>query len=309
MLGAGGDEAAPSGTVHLRIASDGSRPPALTALRSTDGETWWPAGAPFAVGGEGQLKLGVVALGSSVSEPAGFDHLRVEGERPCGAPDVVAPETTHTLDRRADGSVRVTLAAVDDATGGGVAATEYRIGAGAPATYEGPFTLTSPGEHVVEYRSRDRAGNVEPPQLLRVSIAGPPPTEGAGGPEQVAPVPRGVTDRRPAVRPRVRITAPGRARLRASRLARRGVRVRVACQAVASVRVTLAVGPRAARRLGLARPTLARRVARCGTLIDVRLAPRGRVRRVVRHAQRPFVATIEARAGGAPRDRLRVKVR
>ena len=298
-----------SGTAHLRFVSSGARPPAFTALRSADGQTWTPVGEPFALGGSGQLKLGVVALGSSVSEPAGFDHLRVEGEQPCGAPDVVAPETTHTLDRLPDGAVRVTLAAVDDATGGGVDRTEYRVGAGAFATYDGPFTLTSPGEHVVEYRSLDRAGNVEATQPLRVAIASPPPTEGSGGHGPSAAAPRGITDRHPAVRPMVRITAPRDAPLHASRLARRGVRVRVACQAVASVRVTLAVGPRAARRLRLERRTLAHRVARCGAFLDLRLAPRGRARRVVRHAKRPFVATIEARAGGAPRDRLRVRVR
>jgi PKD repeat protein len=303
---ADGAGAAPSGTAHLRIVSSGTRPATFTALRSADGEHWTPAGDPFTVGGAGQLELGVVALGTSVSEPAGFDHVRVEGGQPCGAPDVTPPETTHTLDRQPDGAVRVTLAAVDDATGSGVARTEYRVGAGAFVPYDAPFTLTAPGEHLVEYRSLDRAGNAEPAQPLRIAIAGAPPAEGTGEPGPGAIVPRGVTDRQPTVRPMVRITAPKR--LRAARLARRGVRVVVACRGVASVRVTLAVRSRVARRLGLGRRTLAGRVVRCGAVLDVRLAPRGRARRIVRRAARPFAVTIEARAAGVPRDRLRVTV-
>ena len=310
---AGGDRAdavgTPGDTAQLRIVSSGARPPTFTALHSADGATWTPVGGPFAVAGAGQLKLGVAALGSSVSEPAGFDHLRVEGEHACGAPDVVPPETTHTLDRHPDGPVRIALAAVDDATGSGVARTEYRVGAGAFVPYDGPVTLTEPGEHPVEYRSLDRAGNVEPAQALRIAIPGPPPTGPSGDLRPGPAVPRGIGDRRPAVRPAVRITAPRRARLRASRLARQGVRVRVACRAVASVRVSLSVGSRAARRLGLRHRTLARRVARCGLPSGVRLALRGGARRAVRRAGRPFVATIEARASGAPRDRLRVTIR
>ena len=107
----------------------------------------------------------------------------------------------------------------------------------------------------------------------------------------------------------MRITAPARrARLQASQLARQGVRVRVACRAVASVRVSLSVGARVARRLGLRDRTLAGRVARCPIPSGVRLALGGRARRAVRR-RRPFVATIEARAAGAPRDRLRVTIR
>jgi hypothetical protein len=106
----------------------------------------------------------------------------------------------------------------------------------------------------------------------------------------------------------VRITAPGRTRLRTATLVRSGVRVRAACRAVGRVRVTLVVSTPVARRLGLARRTLANRLVPCGERLSVRLAPRGRARRVLRRTERAFGAGIEVRAG-ALRDRRQVKFR
>ncbi|MGQ0645150.1 MAG: OmpL47-type beta-barrel domain-containing protein, partial [Elusimicrobiota bacterium] len=57
-------------------------------------------------------------------------------------------------------STTVGLSAQDGAGGSGVAFTEYRIDGGSFITYSAPFTL-SEGVRLVEYRSRDNAGNVE----------------------------------------------------------------------------------------------------------------------------------------------------
>jgi cytochrome c len=69
--------------------------------------------------------------------------------------------------------VRVTLSGADDA-GSGVAGTEYRVDGGAWTAYAAPFTLSRNGTHVVEYRSTDRAGNVEPARsaTFRIKIPG-----------------------------------------------------------------------------------------------------------------------------------------
>jgi glucose/arabinose dehydrogenase/regulation of enolase protein 1 (concanavalin A-like superfamily)/plastocyanin len=65
--------------------------------------------------------------------------------------------------------VTVTLSA-DDATSG-VAATHYRMaGDDDHNVYTGPFTVTDAGEHVVEFRSVDVAGNVEDWQSVEFTI-------------------------------------------------------------------------------------------------------------------------------------------
>ena len=83
------------------------------------------------------------------------------------AADEAAPTTTHTITPAAptgDGTykkpVTITLAATD--TGGsGVDRTEYRINDGAWTAYSAPVTRQQPGVYKFDYRSRDRAGNVE----------------------------------------------------------------------------------------------------------------------------------------------------
>ena len=91
--------------------------------------------------------------------------------------DATAPTTTVQLDGAApvptyDGPVDVTLSATDGTGGTGVEWTEYSVDGGAftrsdntgevdPFVTE--FTVTGDGDHTVEYRSRDRSGNVQDP--------------------------------------------------------------------------------------------------------------------------------------------------
>ncbi|HEX5620697.1 MAG TPA: PKD domain-containing protein [Solirubrobacteraceae bacterium] len=89
--------------------------------------------------------------------------------------DTAAPTTTSSLD--GDGPVEVTLSATDGA-GTGVEWTEYRIDGGAFTRHDNTaqdspfvttFTVSGDGTHLVEFRSRDRSGNVEDP-LKQVSF-------------------------------------------------------------------------------------------------------------------------------------------
>ena len=61
----------------------------------------------------------------------------------------------------------------DDGAGTGVATTEYRIGGGAWTTYTAPFTVAASA--VIDYRSTDVRGNVEPAktQEVRIDAAAP----------------------------------------------------------------------------------------------------------------------------------------
>lgn len=287
--------ASAGGARHLRIVSDGARPATFTGLRSGDGGDWEAAGAPFRVGGTGPLHAGVVALGPPGSAAVGFEGIDVTGPVPCGAPDAIAPETSHVLEARGDGAT-VRLAAVDDATGSGVARTEHRVDGGPPAAYAGPFAIAGAGPHVVEYRSVDRVGNAEPFRRLELALGAPrpgaPPRGGGSAPPPPVEAPA-------ADEPRVRLLGADRRRIPLRAFARRGLRVRVACTPATVVRLVLRGRGR----------TLARRTAACDGRRVLRLRPRKRAIRALRRAGRPVPATLRVRAPGAAAVTGRVTLR
>nr|WP_307849761.1 DUF1349 domain-containing protein [Qaidamihabitans albus] len=152
-----------SGWWYLRLAKTGDT---YAGWVSHDGEEWTSVGDPVtnAVPDPG---VGLMAIGPQQTEgpvTVGFDWFRLSA----GQADEQAPVTEASLAPAepdgADGWYRtapvLTLAA-DDGDGSGVASTEYRIDGGEWLPYAGPFPLSEDGEHVVEYRSTDEAGNVE----------------------------------------------------------------------------------------------------------------------------------------------------
>jgi hypothetical protein len=99
--------------------------------------------------------------------------------------DAAPPRTTHTLVAAAPpsasgwygGPVVVRLTAVD-AEGSGIARTEHRVDGGAwqPSTPAAGVRIAAQGVHVVEYRSVDDAGNVEPVRVASFRIDDDAPT-------------------------------------------------------------------------------------------------------------------------------------
>ncbi len=98
-----------------------------------------------------------------------------------------ATRPTTTAQTTGTNPIEVTLSAADGAGGTGVEWTEYRIDGGGWTRNENTgsadpfvttFTVRGQGEHLVEFRSRDRAGNVEdPPKSVSFTIQPP----GGGG--------------------------------------------------------------------------------------------------------------------------------
>jgi hypothetical protein len=70
-------------------------------------------------------------------------------------------------------SVLVTLTATD--TLSGVDHTEYTLDGAGWTTYAGPVAVTAEGLHALQYRSIDKAGNVETAQQLAVRVDKTPP--------------------------------------------------------------------------------------------------------------------------------------
>ncbi len=130
------------------------------------------------------------------------DYFRVIAGEPVSCPDddVEAPTTTGSLIPAAPGpggtyagSVTVQTSAADgtDANASGVDRTEFKLDDGTWTEAENadganPFVATlevaEVGEHTVSFRSRDEAGNLEPPQTVEFTV------EEAGGPGEVTDV-------------------------------------------------------------------------------------------------------------------------
>ncbi|WP_170179090.1 OmpL47-type beta-barrel domain-containing protein [Solirubrobacter pauli] len=130
----------------------------------------WPAGGTYPSNGQPAI--------------AHVDYFRVTPDNcPTGA-DQTAPTTTATAAPTAPNGtngwytsdVNVTLAGNDGANGSGVDKIEYKVDGGAFATYTAPVAITTAGTHTIEFRSTDKAGNVEATKSLTVKVDKVAPT-------------------------------------------------------------------------------------------------------------------------------------
>jgi hypothetical protein len=201
---------------------DGWCRPAAVTLTATDADSnvaateyrlgaggWQTYTAPVSVTAEGPQTLTY----RSTDMPGNVEAektlpLKIDATPPVTMVSVV-PSPTSVF-----GSATATIDAVD--SGAGVAAVEYRLDGGSWQTYGGPVSLPAATPHIVEYRSRDRVGNVEDVRALELPAAAIPPVEIPplpGGPGADVPgpvVPRGGGG---AAQPKATLTV-GRATLR-----------------------------------------------------------------------------------------------
>ncbi|KRE21210.1 ThuA domain-containing protein [Agromyces sp. Soil535] len=125
--------------------------------------TWTAYEGPVAPQGQGEIVVSYRSTDQAGNvEASGSGMVKV---------DTVAPVSTATTEE-VDGGVRVGLVAVDDTSG--VAETEIRVDGGEWTAYAEPILVTGAGEHTVEYRSADGAGNVEADQSAVVTVGGDP---------------------------------------------------------------------------------------------------------------------------------------
>src|SRR5262249_13638896 len=90
------------------------------------------------------------------------------------APPVTTATLTPGLRNGWYASPALTLSATDG-LGSGVASTQYALDGGAWTTYTGPVSGFTTGNHFVQYRSTDAAGNAEAVKLLAFKVdAGAP---------------------------------------------------------------------------------------------------------------------------------------
>lgn len=98
-----------------------------------------------------------------------------------GGGDTTAPQASAEVSgqKNADGqyigSATVTLSASD--TGSGVDRIEYALDGAAYTTYTAPVTVNTAGDHTLNYRATDKAGNTSTPATTTFTIAAPPPQD------------------------------------------------------------------------------------------------------------------------------------
>ncbi|GGL21312.1 hypothetical protein Sme01_68940 [Sphaerisporangium melleum] len=130
-----------------------------------DGGDWTAYTEPVVVSGDGSHALAYRSTDKAgKAEEAKTLEVKV---------DSIAPVTTATAapangDGWYNGAVPVTLAATDATSG--VASTEYALDGGAFQPYTATVSITGQGQHELQYRSTDKAGNVEETKAVTVKI-------------------------------------------------------------------------------------------------------------------------------------------
>jgi uncharacterized cupredoxin-like copper-binding protein len=178
VTGGGGEDTTPP-TVTAALSGDqdadgnyvGSATATLTATDdasgvdsveySLDGGAWTTYSAPVAVNtvGDHMLHYRATDVAGNTSPEGMTDFTVVSG----GGEDTTPPTVSAAVsgDQDADGnyvgSATVTVTAADD--GSGVASVEYEVDDTGFQPYTSPVTVSTPGDHAVQYRATDAAGN------------------------------------------------------------------------------------------------------------------------------------------------------
>ncbi|WP_083949939.1 ThuA domain-containing protein [Herbidospora yilanensis] len=157
------------GVWYLRLQKTGTT---FRGSYSADGATWTDIAEAVTNTAVGAGRIGLFALGANqtAAKPAKFDYFKVTQP----SSDTTAPATTATPNPALPASgwftslVQVALAATD--SGSGVEKTEFQLDGGAWTTYVEPVVVTGDGPHTLNYRSVDKAGNVETAKSLALKV-------------------------------------------------------------------------------------------------------------------------------------------
>ena len=168
--------------VHYSV--DGSTPTLASPIWSGEGLRR-AATAPITFAASGTLKWIAVDMKGNVSAVQSASYLV----------DTTPPVTTAAVNGTPVGGwyppTTVTLSAADEAGGSGVASTEHRLDGGPFTPYTAPVPVTTDGPHLLEFRSRDAAGNEEAIRSIAVKVDATAPTIDVTSPANGAILRRG----------------------------------------------------------------------------------------------------------------------
>ncbi|MFK3985127.1 ThuA domain-containing protein [Micromonospora sp. NPDC050397] len=180
---------------RVRLGWETAYASAYEVQTSTDGTTWTRVhGTTSGDGGVDDLAISGTArhlrvYGTTRATQWGYSlwDVNVYGTPAQPDQDTTAPVTRAEVTGTETGgwytsAATVTLTSTDEADGSGVASTEYQLDADPTWTaYTGPVQVSGDGQHVLRYRSTDRAGNVETAGSAPVRIDGTKPTVTVSG--------------------------------------------------------------------------------------------------------------------------------
>ncbi|MET7421229.1 copper-binding protein [Dactylosporangium sp. NPDC005555] len=92
-----------------------------------------------------------------------------------GGPDTTPPTVTASVTGDGTSTATVTVTATD--SGSGVASVEYQLDDGSFQPYTAPVRVTAPGDHSVQYRATDAAGNTSATGSVAFSVTDPGPVD------------------------------------------------------------------------------------------------------------------------------------
>lgn len=160
-----------SATSFTLEATDRFSGVAVTEYRIDEGD--WTDYAPFTSSSEG---LHTIEYRSTDNlghvESVNTLAVTVDDTAPVTSISVGEPQYQTENNLFITSATMMTLAATDAVSG--VAVTEYRINGGEWISYE-PFNIQIDGQSLIEYRSRDKVGNLEETRSLQVVVENVPP--------------------------------------------------------------------------------------------------------------------------------------
>ena len=161
----GADGAWHNGAVAVTLSATDTGSGVATTEYSIDGGLW-QTGTIVALDTQGDHTLGYRSTDNAGNvEATTTVHVKI---------DLTVPTTTQSgaTGNWQKGPVTVTFRATD-AGGSGVATTQYRIDVGGWQTATSVMVSVD-GDHTIDYRSTDAAGNAEPPNTMHVKVDATP---------------------------------------------------------------------------------------------------------------------------------------
>lgn len=173
------------GAATVTLAATDTLAGVKTILYQLDGKEWKEYASPLSLSDEKNHTLGFRSIDNvGNEEPPQTVTVKNDSIPPVSAISVGSPHmikgSTHVT-----GQTLFTVTATDPASG--VGTVEYRLDSGPWQTYA-PFSVSTSGKHLIEFRSRDKVGNEESVRSLPIVVeSSSPVTNVSAGGKPVAP--------------------------------------------------------------------------------------------------------------------------
>ncbi|SFP03313.1 Ig-like domain (group 3) [Amycolatopsis arida] len=167
------------GSATVTVSAEDAGSGVASVEYAMDGAAFQPYTGPVTVDqvGEHTVRFRATDRAGNVSEVGSVSFGVVEPAPADTTPPVVTASVSGDQDAEGNyvGSATVTVSAED--AGSGVASVEYEVDDTGFQPYSGPVTVDRPGDHSVQYRATDNAGNLSETGSVLFSVVEPTPDD------------------------------------------------------------------------------------------------------------------------------------